>query len=56
MAVLDEDQVPPRVASDKGIEAPVQTVVAPVIGDTVPVLLTVIAFVAYAEPHELVMV
>lgn len=48
--------VPPVVALDSVILAATQTVVGPVIGDTVPVALTVTLSVAATVPHELVIV
>ena len=44
--VLDDDHAPPKVTSDSVMLAPVHTVLKPVIGETVPILFTVIALVA----------
>ena len=49
-------QVPPDVASANVVVAPTQTVVVPVIGDTVAPVLTVTIAVAEAVPQALVTV
>ena len=56
MPVEDDDQVPPEMPSVSVVEAPIHTVEDPAIEPVLGKGLMVIALVAVAEPHEVVMV